>query len=83
MTRSTPATVETVAIAPVSTCATCGANLSETPCEGHERRTRIDLLFEKVVSHVDAEIKGCPRCYSAPKTFIVTIPANVQVGQSC
>jgi transposase len=60
-------TVETVAIVPVSTCATCGADLSETPCQGHERRTRIDLVFEKVVSHVDAEIKSCPRCQAVTK----------------
>jgi transposase len=60
-------TVETVAIAPVNACATCGADLSETPCQGHERRTRIDLVFEKVVSHVDAEIKSCPRCQAVTK----------------
>ena len=41
-------TVETVQIAPVTQCRTCGEDLSRTPCQGHERRTRIDIIFEKV-----------------------------------
>jgi len=44
-------TVEGVQIAPVNQCGTCGEDLSDTPCQGHERRTRIDIIFEKVVSH--------------------------------
>lgn len=55
-------TVETVHTAQVNRCGACGEDLSETPCRGHERRTRIDIIFEKVVDHVDAEIKQCPRC---------------------
>uniref|UniRef100_UPI003AF7D22B hypothetical protein n=1 Tax=Thiolapillus sp. TaxID=2017437 RepID=UPI003AF7D22B len=39
-----------------------GEDLSKTPCQGVERRTRIDIIFEKVVTHVDAEIKQCPQC---------------------
>jgi len=74
-------TVETVAIAPVTTCATCGADLSETPCRGHERRTRIDIVFEKVVSHVDAEIKSCPRCQGLTKgTFPADLSGPLQYG---
>jgi predicted nucleic acid binding AN1-type Zn finger protein len=60
-------TVETVTIIPVTTCSTCGQDLTELPCQEHERRTRIDLLFEKVVSHVDAEIKTGPRCQAQTK----------------
>ena len=60
-------TVETVQIAPVNQCGTCGEDLSDTPCQGHERRTRIDIIFEKVVSHVDAQIKQCPGCQSQTK----------------
>ena len=60
-------TVETVQVAPVNQCRSCGEDLSETPCQGHERRTRIDILFEKVVSHVDAEIKQCPHCQAQTK----------------
>ena len=60
-------TVETVTIIPVTTCSTCGQDLTELPCQEHERRTRIDLLFEKGVSQVDAEIKTCPRCQAQTK----------------
>ena len=74
-------TVETVAIAPVTACATCGADLSETPCQGHERRTRIDIVFEKVVSHVDAEIKSCPRCQALTKgSFPADLSGPLQYG---
>jgi transposase len=60
-------TVETVQIAAVNQCGICGEDLSDTPCQGHERRTRIDIIFEKVVSHVDAEIKQCPQCRAQTK----------------
>ncbi|MDM7994669.1 MAG: hypothetical protein QUT30_03175 [Acidobacteriota bacterium] len=43
-------TVETVQIINVSACETCGEDLSKTPCAGYERRTKIDIIFEKVVS---------------------------------
>lgn len=55
-------TVEVVQVASVDQCDTCGEDLSRTPCAGHERRTRIDIVFEKVVTHIDAEIKRCPAC---------------------
>jgi transposase len=60
-------TVQTVTIAPVATCGTCGRDLSDVPCQDHERRTLIEIIFEKVVSHVDAEIKECPRCHTQNK----------------
>ena len=34
------------------------------PALGHERRTLIDIVFEKVVRHADAQIKHCPRCHA-------------------
>ena len=55
-------TIETVQVVAVNQCGNCDQELSDTPCQGHERRTRIDIVFEKVVSHVDAEIKQCPKC---------------------
>ena len=74
-------TVETVALAPVTACGHCGADLCETPCQGHERRTRIDLLFEKGVSHVEAEIKSCPRCHAVTKgTFPADLSGPLQYG---
>ena len=60
-------TVETVEFSPVNRCESCGEDLSDTPCQGHERRTRIDIVFEKLVSHVDAEIKQCPHCRAQTK----------------
>ncbi|HEY1888977.1 MAG TPA: IS66 family transposase [Steroidobacteraceae bacterium] len=55
-------TVESVEVSPVSFCEQCGEALHKVPCEGYERRTQIDIVFEKVVTHVDAEIKPCPHC---------------------
>jgi transposase len=60
-------TVETVEVIPVQACGTCGEDLSRIPSNGYERRTRIDIVFEKVVSHVDAEIKRCPQCRAQTK----------------
>ena len=60
-------TYETVSIAGVETCNGCGEDLSETVCLGHERRTKIDIVFEKVIEHVDAEIKQCPHCHHTTK----------------
>jgi len=55
-------TVESVQISPVNFCEECGEDLHKIPCQGYERRTQIDIVFEKVVTHVDAEIKPCPHC---------------------
>jgi transposase len=55
-------TVETVQLARVSFCEHCGEDLRKVACRGHERRTKIDIVFEKVVDHVHAEIKRCPQC---------------------
>ena len=51
------------------------------PCQGYERRTRIDIVFEKVVSHVDAEIKQCPQCQAQTKgTFPAQMSGPLQYG---
>lgn len=55
-------TVETTRVAEIKDCQFCGEPLDDIPATDHERRTKIDIIFEKVVSHVDAEIKVCPRC---------------------
>ena len=60
--RDNTRTVETVTVIPVTACDHCGEDLREVPAQGGERRTRIDIVFEKVVSHVEAEIKACPHC---------------------
>ena len=46
----------------VEQCWSCGADLAGAACAGHERRTLIDIVFETVEHHVDAQIKRCPRC---------------------
>lgn len=74
-------TVESVEVAEVHVCETCGEDLANTPCVGHERRTKIDIIFEKVVSHVDAEIKQCPRCEARTKGhFPADMPGPLQYG---
>lgn len=72
---------ETVTIARVETCEVCGVDLDNAPCQGHERRTKIDIVFEKVVEHIDAEIKQCPNCHSTVKgEFPEDMPGNLQYG---
>lgn len=60
-------TKETVKVSKVGACDVCGEDLNNTPCTEHERRTKIDIVFEKVVEHVDAQIKQCPTCDSTVK----------------
>jgi transposase len=74
-------TVESVSIATVEECDICGEDLSKTSCYSHERRTRIDILFEKVIDHVDAEIKNCPSCESTVKgIFPAEMSGPLQYG---
>ncbi len=54
-------TVETTEVVSVDACASRGADLSTTPSRPRPRRTRIDILFEKVVHHVEVEVKDCGR----------------------
>jgi len=58
---------ETVTIAQALTCDVCAQDLSGVPSIDHERRTKIDIVFEKVVDHIDAEIKRCPACHATVK----------------
>jgi len=72
---------ETVTIAKAETCYVCGTPLDQTPCQRHERRTKIDIVFEKVVEHIDAEIKECPNCKATAKgNFPKYMPGNLQYG---
>ena len=58
---------EQVTVATVSFCDVCAEDLTGVPCTHHERRTKIDIIFEKAVAHVDAEIKQCPVCKTTVK----------------
>jgi len=60
-------TVETITTIPVDYCDQCGESLTNTPCQCRERRTRIDIVFEKRVEHIDVEIKQCPHCNAQVK----------------
>lgn len=74
-------TVESVEVSTVESCQTCGEDLHGQAPIGHERRTKIDLVFEKVVSHIDAEIKTCPSCQAQSKgEFPADRPGPVQYG---
>jgi len=56
--------------------------LDGIPATGHERRTKVDIFFEKVVSHVDAEIKVCPKCKMENKGhFPEDMAGPLQYGQ--
>jgi transposase len=55
-------TVETVQVTELTFCEHCGEDLRKVACREHERRTQIDIVFEKVLTHVDAQIKRCPHC---------------------
>ncbi len=72
---------ETITIAKIEVCDICGASLDQTPCRAHERRTKIDIVFEKVVEHIDAEIKQCPNCTATVKgDFPKDMPGPLQYG---
>ena len=73
-------TRETVTVAPVFFCDACGTDL-EHATYTVERRTKIDIVFEKVVEHVDAEIKQCPSCRRTVKgKFPADMPGPLQYG---
>ncbi|MEA1867577.1 MAG: IS66 family transposase [Thermodesulfobacteriota bacterium] len=75
-------TAETTQVSEVHDCESCGEPLDDTPATEHERRTKIDIIFEKVVSHVDAEIKVCPRCNMQNKGhFPEDMAGPLQYGQ--
>lgn len=74
-------TVENMTLATVTTCGCCGEDLSSTTSAKHERRTKIDILFEKTIEHVDAEVKQCPACQSITKAeFPKDLQGPLQYG---
>lgn len=70
-----------VTISTVNFCDVCAEDLTHIPCTHHERRTKIDIVFEKVIEHVDAEIKQCPTCKATVKgQFPVDMHGPLQYG---
>jgi len=74
-------TKETVTRLIIDTCDVCGEDLSQVPSHKCERRTKIDIVFEKTVEHLDAEIKQCPGCDSTVKAqHPKDMPGPLQYG---
>ena len=74
-------TIETTTVATVSNCDICGEDLTGTACHRHERRTKIDVIFEKTVEHVDAQVKDCRACGAEVKAkFPSDMPGPLQYG---
>ena len=74
-------TIESIVVAKVTQCDVCGQDLSKTACQHTERRTKIDIVFEKVVEHVDAEVKHCTSCGTTVKgRFPADMPGPLQYG---
>jgi len=75
-------TVETTKIAKIDACNTCGTDLTTVSVEDYERRTKIDIIFEKVVENTDAEIKQCPQCKAINKArFPDELQGPLQYGK--
>ena len=74
-------TKETITLSKADNCEVCGESLINTPCLHVERRTKIDIVFEKVVEHIDAEVKQCSVCDSTAKgRFPNDMPGPLQYG---
>ena len=81
LTADNTRTIETTTTIRVKNCDVCGTDLSKVCCLEHERRTKIDIIFEKTVEHVDAEIKQCPECDAITKgQFSSDMPGPLQYG---
>ncbi len=74
-------TVESVTIAEVTQCDVCGQDLSKIAHQHVERRTKIDIVFEKVIEHIDAQVKLCPDCGSTVRgVFPADMHGPLQYG---
>ena len=74
-------TRESIRVLTVDACQRCGEDLTDAACLGRERRTLIDIVFEKVVRHADAQIKHCPRCHAETRAcFPHQMPGPLQYG---
>ena len=74
-------TREHITVVAVQSCDRCGEDLQQVDSDPYERRTRIDIVFEKVVEHVDIQIKQCSTCDTVSKgTFPPDMPGPLQYG---
>ena len=54
--------VESTEILKVDYCEECGEDLQKIKCSHIVRRTKIDIIFERVTENFDAQVKVCPEC---------------------
>lgn len=74
-------TIETTTTISVAYCDQCGESLIDTPCHCVERRTKIDIIFEKTVEHFDVEVKQCGQCGAKVKgQFPEGVNGPIQYG---
>jgi transposase len=74
-------TVETVTLNKVTKCDICGKDLSRIACSHLESRRKIDIVFEKIVERVDAQVKVCTDCGATVKgRFPPDMPGPLQYG---
>ena len=66
----------------IDCCSCCGEDLSGQPADSVERRTKIDIVFQTVTTHIDAETKHCPSCGTPNKgRFPAEFQGPVQYGK--
>jgi len=72
---------ESITVSHVDKCELCGEPLENVPSHKCERRTKVDIVFDKIIEHVDAEVKICPTCDSTAKgKFPADMPGPLQYG---
>ena len=68
-------------VSTVTECSGCGRDIARVECDGHEKRTRMDIVFEIRTEHVEAEIKTCPDCHTETRgAFPDNLPGPRQYG---
>ena len=78
--ESTRVVVET-RTATVTECRACGCDLKDIHPSGHERRVKVDIVFETTELTVQADIKTCPRCGAETRgQFPDNMPGPLQYG---
>ena len=63
-------TVETTQVAKVTDCEFCGESLDDVPSEECERRTKIDIIFEKVRQSCGCRNQGVPSLRDAKQRAV-------------
>jgi len=71
----------TIEVIEPKNCKNCDTDLTDTPESSSERRTLIDIVFEKTITHVDVIEKVCPTCATVNKpAFPKNMAGPLQYG---